>query len=109
VTVLGGADVALGHAALNVDGAADRVQHAGELDQKAVAHDLEDAPVVARDGRIEELAKMGLQGAQGALLVGLHQPAIADHVCRQNGRQTPLDGLRVHQEFSLLHQCTGYT
>jgi hypothetical protein len=106
VAVFGGAGVALGHAALDFDRAADGVQHAGELDQDAVAHDLEDASVVARDGGIEELAKMGLQGTEGPLLVGLHQPGIANHVRRQNGRQTPLDGLRGHQELSPLHQGT---
>ena len=94
VPVLGNAGVALEHAALDLDGAARRVDDAAELDQEAVAHHLEDAPAILGDGGIEELAAMLLQRPQRALLIGLHEPAVADDVGRQYGGQPALD-LRV--------------
>jgi hypothetical protein len=91
VPVLGNPGVALHHAALDFDGAARRVEDAAELDQEAVAHHLEDAPAMLGHGGIEELAAMVAERPQGAFLIGFHQPAVADDVGRQDGRQPPLD------------------
>ena len=94
--VLGHASVALGHAALDLDGTARGVEHAGELDQETVAHHLEDASAMPGDDRIEELAAMLAQAAQRLLFIGLHEAAVADHVGGQDGRQPPLYMLLRH-------------
>ena len=91
VPVLGNPGIALRHAALDFDRAARRIQNAAELDQEAVAHHLEDAPAMLGDGGIEELAAMLAKRAERALFIGLHEPAVADDVGRQDGRQPPLN------------------
>jgi hypothetical protein len=91
VPVFGNSDVALRHAALDFDGAARRIQDAAELDQKAVAHHLEDAPAMLGHGGIEELAAMLAERAKCAFLVRLHEPAVADDVGCKNRRQPSLD------------------
>ena len=53
--VLRQVDGAPGHGALDLHGAADGVHDARELDQRAVAHQLDDAAVVLGDRRIHEL------------------------------------------------------
>ncbi len=77
--------VALDHAALHRDGALDRIDDAGELDQRAVAHELDDTTVAGGDLAIDEVIPMGLQRRQGAGLVLLHEAAVADHVGGQYG------------------------
>ena len=59
--IFGDAGIALDHAALDLDGAARRVDDAAELDQEAVAHHLEDAAAVLGDRWLEELAPMLLE------------------------------------------------
>jgi hypothetical protein len=48
--------VALDEAILHFDGAARGVDHAAELDDRAVASALDDAPVVGGDGGVDEIA-----------------------------------------------------
>jgi hypothetical protein len=76
--------IAPAHAVLDLDGAPDRVGDALELDQHAVAGGLDDPAVVLGDGRIDQLDAVGTQARKRALLVGLHQPAVAHHVGGQN-------------------------
>ena len=54
--VLGNAGIAFDHGVLNLDRAAHRVDDAAELDNAAVAGALDDAPMVDRDGRIDQIA-----------------------------------------------------
>ena len=54
-SVLGHLGLALGHALLDEHGAAHRVDDARELDQGAVAHELDDAPLVLGEERLDEL------------------------------------------------------
>ena len=86
---LGAAGLALDHAALDGDGALDRLDHARELDQGAVAHELDQPAAMVRQQRVDQLGAMGLQAGQGRGLGRLHQPAVADHVGRQDGCQPP--------------------
>ena len=53
--------VSADHAALDADGAADRVDYAGELDQHPVARCLHDAAVMPGDGWIDQFAAMRLE------------------------------------------------
>ena len=50
------ARVALDHAVLYLDRAAHRVDHAAELDDRAVAGALDDAAVMHRDGGVDQIA-----------------------------------------------------
>ncbi len=54
-------------------GALDGGDHAGELDQIAVAHALDDAPAVALHRRIDQLRLTGLQARQSPRLIRPHQ------------------------------------
>ena len=75
----------LGHALLEEDGAADRVDDAGELAQSPVADPVDDAAVVPGDERVDELGAVRLEPGDRAILVPLHQPRVADHVRREDG------------------------
>src|SRR5262249_14760317 len=68
------------HAPLQLDCAGDRIHGAGELDQHPVAHQLDDAPMILDDERLEDLPAPVHERGQSACLVKLHQSAIADHV-----------------------------
>ncbi len=94
---LGHRILALGHSPLNEQGAAHRVDDARELDQGAVAHQLDDASLVLGDERVDQLLSQRLQAGERAILVPLHEPGVADHVRRQDGREPPLDPCRRHR------------
>ena len=88
--VLRHAGIALDHTVLHLDGAADGVYHAAELDQSPIARTLYDAAVVHSDGRIDEVAAQGPQPRQGAIFVRTCEPAVADHVSGQDRNQLPV-------------------
>ena len=96
--------VASRHAALDLDRALHRVGDALELGQHPVAGGLDDAAPVLGDRRVDQLEPVGLQARERARLVGLHQPAVADHVGRQNRRQPALD-LRLCHDYALAHRA----
>ena len=64
--------------------ALDRIDHARELDQHAIAHQLDDAAVVLGDLRLDEVLAQRLEARVRARLVGRHQPAVADDVRSQD-------------------------
>ena len=78
--ILGEALVPLPHAALDVGGAFDRIDDAGELGQKPIAHQLEDCAVTGRDRRLDQFRPVGLKSFEGSSLVLFHQAAVADDV-----------------------------
>ena len=80
--------VALRHAPLHLDGALDRIDDAGELDQEAIAHGLDNAPFVPGNCRGDELLAVGYQLRKRAGLIRLHETAVADHVSGQDRGQT---------------------
>ena len=84
------------HALLQFDRAGDRVDRTGELDQHAVAHDLDDAAVMLGDQRIQDALTPLLQRRQRARLVLLHQSAVADHVGGKDGGEAALDAFFGH-------------
>jgi len=83
------AGVALNHAILNLDGAAHGLHHTAEFGQHAVAGALDDATVVDRDRRVDQVAAKRTQARQGAVLVRFGQPAEADDVGGQDRGQFP--------------------
>jgi len=66
--------VSLGHRALHFDGAAHRVDNAGELDEQPVAGSLDDAATVFLDLGIAQLTSDRLQFGKGTFLIRAHQP-----------------------------------
>ena len=82
--------VALRLLLLHLDGAAHGVDDAGELDQQAVAHGLDQPPVMGGDLRLEDLLQVGLEAGARALLVDLAQAAIADDIGDQDGGEPTL-------------------
>ena len=95
----GGAGIALCHAALYLERAADRIHYARELGEKAVARGLDDAPAMLADLGFDELPKMALEPGVGALLVRSHQPGVARHVGGQHGRKLSRGSVERHEPF----------
>ncbi len=92
--VLGHAGVALDHGVLNFDRAAHGVDDAAEFDDRAVAGALDHAPVMDRDGRVDEVAAQRPEPRQDAILVRAGKPGEADHVRAQNRREFACFGHR---------------
>ena len=86
--------LALGDDFLDRDGALDRIDRAREFDQRAIAHQLDNAAVVFVDQRLDRLFPERLQARDRACFVGLDQAAVADHIRGQNRRQLSLDARR---------------
>ncbi len=78
--VLGQAGVALDHGVLHFDGAADGVDHAAEFDQRTIADALDDATVMHRDRRVDEIAAERPEAGKRAVFVGAGHPAESDDV-----------------------------
>src|SRR5215467_4127189 len=77
--------VPLGHAALERGCTLHRIDHACELGQEAISHQLEDASVTLLDLRLEQLPAMRPQALERAHLILLHEPAVAGHVGSHDG------------------------
>src|SRR5262249_15935070 len=94
-TILLDRGVALGHAALQCNRAFDRIDHAAELSQKTIAHELEYAAVVVDDFRFEEVLSVGPERLERSGLVLLHQAAVADHIGGEDSGKATFHG-RLH-------------
>src|SRR5271165_7276156 len=81
--------IAFDEAVLNLDRAAHGVDHAAELDKRAVAGALDDAPVVRVDRGIDQIAAQPAEPRQRAILIDAGEPAVADDVCNQDRRDFP--------------------
>ncbi len=76
--------------ALDLEGAARRVEGARELGQQVVARGVHDAPAMLPHQHGELLA-VGGEGVKGLLLVRRHEPAGADHVGGEDCGESALD------------------
>jgi hypothetical protein len=99
--VFGLARLALRHAVLDRDRALDRVDGAGELDQGAVARELDHAAAVLIDQRLDEVLAVGPKPRMRRGFVLAHQPAVADHVRRKYGSQSAFNPRGHRQCFPL--------
>src|SRR5262245_39893656 len=90
-----------GHAGLEVHRALHRIDGAGELDQHAVARNLEDPPLILRNQGFEHVLAPGLQGGQRAGFVLLHEPAVADDISGEDGGKPALDAVILGHEAAL--------
>jgi hypothetical protein len=76
-------------AGLDLEGAAHRVDHAAELNDRAVAGALHDAPVMDGDDGVDEIAAQGPQARKDSILVRASEPAISDDIRDQDRRELP--------------------
>lgn len=81
------------HGALDLDRGLDRADHGRELDQSAVAHQLDDPAAVAGNRGLDQPLPDRLEAADGAPLVLPGQARIAHHVRREHGGE-PAIGVR---------------
>ena len=88
-------------ALLHRHGAGHRVHHRAELDDRAVAHQLDDAPVMLGQERIDHLTAQGFQGAKRPGFVHFHEMRVPDDIRRQDRHQPPLHPCCRHGCFSL--------
>jgi hypothetical protein len=93
--------VALDHRPLDFNGAVHCVDHTAEFDDAAVAGALDDASVMHRDGRVDQVAAKGPKASEDSILIGSGKPRIADHVGHQAAsfRVSPT-ALRRHDRVS---------
>ena len=77
--------IGFGHCLLELDGGAKRINGAGELDQRAVAGQLDQPPAVASQHRFQALLTVFSQARKRAALVATHQAGIAHHIGRNDG------------------------
>jgi hypothetical protein len=83
------ASVALDHAGLHFDRAAHRVNHAAELDDRAVAGALDDAAMVHGDDWVDQVAPKGAEPCEDAIFVRASKPGVADDVGNQDRGEFP--------------------
>jgi hypothetical protein len=69
---------------LQLDGAAHRIDDAGELDEQPVPGRLDDAAAVLLDLRVAQLAADRFQRGERAFLVRTHQPRISGNIGGQD-------------------------
>ena len=64
------------------------VDDAGELDQEAIAQELDQAAPVARDQRLDHVLSKIAQARQGPRLIGAHQAGVTNQVGNEDRSQT---------------------
>ena len=84
---------ALGHPTLHRNRTGDRLDHARELDQDAIAGRLDNAAPVVSDLGVDEFAAMRSEPRESAGLIRPHQPAVSRDIGGENGREPALDPL----------------
>ncbi len=80
--------VAFGYCSLCFHGRPNGIHDARELGKHAVAHELDDSPVMLGERRIDEISAQNLERRQRTFLVGPDQARVADYVRGQNGSET---------------------
>jgi hypothetical protein len=63
----------------------DRTDRAPELDEGAVAHQLDEAAAMLVDQRLEDVLARGLEGGQRPRLIGTQEAAVANDIGDKNG------------------------
>ena len=81
--------VALDHRPLDFNGAVHCVDDAAEFDDAAVARALDDATVMHRDGRVDQVAAKGPKAGEDSILIRTRKPRVADDVGHQDRREFP--------------------
>ena len=87
--------------ALDEKRAVDRIDDAGEFDQRAVADQFDDAAAMLGNRRVEQRLAMPLQGGERPGLVTTHQAGVADDVGRKDGGE-PARGAHFRHALFLM-------
>ncbi|MFO0997764.1 MAG: hypothetical protein U1F33_13870 [Alphaproteobacteria bacterium] len=69
-----------GHPSLDLNGAGDGIDDARELDECAIAHQLDDPPAARCDRGVDEVPAVGLEALERADLVLAHEARVAHHI-----------------------------
>ena len=85
-----------GHSQLEIDGALNGIDRAGELNQHAVAGGLEYAALMFGDQRVQHVTAPGFQGRPCDGFISFHKPSIADHVGGQDRSKAALSAFFGH-------------
>src|ERR1700691_1524085 len=83
------AGVALDHAILHLDRAANRADDAARLDENTVPRALEGAPMMHGNGWIDQITPQAPKPRQSAILVRAREPAVADNIGAQDRSDLP--------------------
>lgn len=78
--VLWQAGIALDHAVLDLDRAANSVHDAAEFDDRSIARALDDTTVMYSNCGIDQIATQGSQPRENSVLVGPGKAAVTDHI-----------------------------
>ena len=89
--------VALDHRVLNFHGEAHGVDDAAELNQSPIAGALDGAPFVHRNSGVDQIAAQCAETGQRAVLVDAGQPAEADNIGGEYGRNFQVFTYAAHQ------------
>jgi hypothetical protein len=81
--------VLLGHPALDLYGASDRIHGTSKLDQDAIAGRLDDPAAIGGDGGTDERFPDSLEPSQRAFLIYAHETAVPGDIRCQHRCQTP--------------------
>ena len=93
--IIGQLAVALLEILLDFDGAAHSLDGASELGDDAVTGAPENPAMMVRDQPLDDLS-VRVQRADSRFLVGLHEPAVADHVRAEDRGKSPFNFLPFH-------------
>jgi hypothetical protein len=88
--------VAQAHGSLHIDGEAHGIHDTAELHQRAVAHELDDPPVVLSGLGLDKLSSNCLERRERPGLVGSHEAAVTDNIGSEDGGQPALYALFAH-------------
>ena len=92
--------VALRDCRLDRHGAGHGIDDALEHQERAIAHQLDDPAVMARDQRVDEFGTDSLEPGDGPRLVGLHHPRVAHDIGRDDRKQATLQRTFRHRRPS---------
>jgi len=90
--IFGDSSIAVGHRALQLDRAADRINDTGKFDQQSVAGGLDEAAAMLLELRIDELAVKGFEAVERTLLIRSHQTRVACHIGGEDRGETAKSG-----------------
>ena len=91
--------IAPSHSLLHLDGAAHRIDDAGELGQQPVARRLDDPAAMLGNAWIEQFTAMAVEAREGAFVIGADQPTVSGDVSRKDRRKLSLDAVGFHPGF----------
>ena len=90
--------IARRHPALDVDGATNRIDRAGEFHKGTVTGRFHDAAAMLRDLWVNVGLAQSFESSESALLIAAHQAAVADDVGREDCGEPSFDPSLGHED-----------